>query len=72
MMLWDGYEKNRHEHLRFAGVDDKSQFIYYKDDNGTIYYTDADAPDAPLRIWCPASMLTAHLTRLYQIKNRYK
>lgn len=69
MKLWDGYDKHRNERTRYNTAE-MSRFTYYIDDDGTIYYTDNETSSAPPRVWCPASMLTAHLMRLYQIKNR--
>jgi hypothetical protein len=68
MELWDGYDKNRNERTRYDTTSDR--FTYYIDEGGAIYYTDNETPTEPPRIWCPPSMLTAHLMRLYQIKNR--
>ena len=70
MELWDGYEKHHHEHLRYDTAADSPRFTLYKDESGSIYYTNNDTPNDPPRVWCPAEMLTAHLMRLYQIKNR--
>ena len=69
MELWNGYDKNRNERTRYDTASD-SRFTYYIDKNGSIYYTDSETPTEAPRVWCPASMLTAHLMRLYQIKNR--
>lgn len=68
MKLWDGYDKNRNERTRYDTASDR--FTYYIDESGSIYYTDSETPKEPPRVWCPALMLTAHLMRLYQIKNR--
>ena len=69
MKLWDGYDKHRNERTRYNTASDP-RFAYYIDEIGTIYYTNSETPTEPPRVWCPASMLTAHLMRLYQIKNR--
>ena len=70
MDLWDGYDKNRNERTRYNVNADGSRFTYYIDESGTIYYTNSETPTEPPRVWCPASMLTAHLMHLWQIKNR--
>jgi hypothetical protein len=69
MELWNGYDKNRNERTRYDTASNP-RFTYYISEGGSIYYTDIDTPNEPPRVWCPASMLTAHLMRLYQIKNR--
>ena len=69
MRLWDGYDRNRNETTRF-NIND-ARWIYYIADNGAIFYADRERPEAEARVWCPASMLTAHLHRLWQIRNRY-
>lgn len=68
MKLWDGYDKHRNERTRYDTASNP-RFTYYIDKDGSIFYTDSETPTEP-RVWCPASMLTAHLVRLYQIKNR--
>jgi hypothetical protein len=68
MDLWNGYDKKRNERTRYDV--NGSRFTYYIDESGSIFYTDSEAPTEPPRVWCPASMLTTHLKRLYQIKNR--
>lgn len=69
MVIWDGYDKHHNERTRYDTTAD-ARFTYYKSESGAIYYTDSEAPNDPPRVWCPAEMLTAHLMRLYQIKNR--
>ena len=68
MRLGDGYEKNRRDDLRYNV--NGGRFIYYIDENCAIYYTEREAPTEPPRVWCPASMLTAHLMHLKQIEHR--
>jgi hypothetical protein len=71
LKVWDGYDKHRNERTRYDTSG--APWAYFIDDGGAIYYGEKGAttndPDA-LRVWCPASMLSAHLMRLYQIKNR--
>ena len=62
--IWDGYDKTK----RFYYDTSNSGFIYYIDDEGTIYYNSNDNSD--LKVWCPSSQLTAHLHHLEQIKAR--
>ena len=69
MKLWDGYDRHRNERTRYDTAND-AHFIYYIDEGGTVYYTRKETPDAPLLVWCPASMLTSHLMHLWQIRNR--
>ena len=68
MKLWDGYDKHHNERTRYdtSGC----RFTYWITDGGAIYYTDNETPTEPPHVWCPASMLTAHLMHLWQIKNR--
>lgn len=70
MELWNGYDKYHNERTRYNVNADASRFTYYIDESGTIYYTNSETPTEPPRVWCPASMLTAHLMHLWQIKNR--
>lgn len=61
---WDG-KHGRYQH-------DAGQVAYWNmqiSDDGTIWYlTHAEQPQ--LSVWCPASMLRAHLHHLEQIEAR--